>query len=475
MQTFRSPSAVLCIVASWLISGCYRDLDLAICRRDPANEVCHAETGADGSSSETDGADTALADSSVDSTMGDVGFDGDAVKGDDGAPDVVAQMDVSSKADGPSDVIALDGDTAAGDAAASDANPCAAVVCNAPPAALCLDGATRRTFAATGSCSGGTCAYAPIDSACPGGEFCSGGVCAAAPSCAGGLTCGADSCCTSLLVPGGTFKRSYDGATFNDPQYTATISDFRLDKYEITVGRFRKFVDAVVGGWKPAAGSGKHTHLNGGGGLNAGTEPGWDVAWNSYLPTSKASWDGAFAAGGGSETWTASSGANESRPMNCANWFQSVAFCIWDGGFLPSDAEWNYAAAGGNEQRKYPWGAMGPQPNATLAVYGCYFGGTGTCTDLTNLPSVGSAPAGNARWGHADLAGSLWEWTLDMRNTPYAVSTCNDCAYLSSDDNQVIRGGAFHNGASLILAAYRSVEAAGAKGGDIGARCARPR
>jgi hypothetical protein len=60
------------------------------------------------------------------------------------------------------------------------------------------------------------------------------------------------------------------------------VSGFRLDKYLVTVGRFRQFVDAWSGGagYTPPAGSGKHTHLNGGLGLanneNPGTyEPGW--------------------------------------------------------------------------------------------------------------------------------------------------------------------------------------------------------
>jgi formylglycine-generating enzyme len=105
------------------------------------------------------------------------------------------------------------------------------------------------------------------------------------PSCAGlAPTCGAngdEDCCASPAVTGGTFERSYyDGTAYSDPIYSATVSSFRLDKFEITVRRFRKFVDA--GAPAPAAGAGKHAHLNGGSGLVAadgGYEPGWDVAW----------------------------------------------------------------------------------------------------------------------------------------------------------------------------------------------------
>jgi formylglycine-generating enzyme len=75
----------------------------------------------------------------------------------------------------------------------------------------------------------------------------------------------------------------------------ATISGFRLDKYLVTVGRFRQFVGAwnKGSGWLPSAGSGKHTHLNGGLGLVdiaavSGTyEMGWDaIDWNpNVAPT----------------------------------------------------------------------------------------------------------------------------------------------------------------------------------------------
>jgi formylglycine-generating enzyme required for sulfatase activity len=58
-------------------------------------------------------------------------------------------------------------------------------------------------------------------------------------------------------VPGGTFYRSYDGLTHINNRNPATVSDFRLDTYEITVGRFRKFV-AVYSSDMIAEGAGKN-------------------------------------------------------------------------------------------------------------------------------------------------------------------------------------------------------------------------
>jgi len=291
------------------------------------------------------------------------------------------------------------------------------------------------------------------------------------PSCQGlAANCAGESCCTSPTVTGGTFNRS------NDASYPATVSSFQLDKYEVTVGRFRNFVTAVVGGWTPAAGSGKHTHLNSGAGLantGGGFEPGWDTAWNGNLPADKATWDGLSYLGcsGNYQTWTASSGANEARPINCVNWFQSAAFCIWDGGFLPSEAEWNYAAAGGNQQREYPWGAAVPGANASLAVYGCYFNGAGSCTPgATNIAPVGSVTAGNGLYGQSDLAGNVWEWNLDWF-TSYAA-TCNNCASTAASD-RVVRGGSFVGNASRLLSSYRYYFTPVSRVNYIGLRCAR--
>ncbi len=315
---------------------------------------------------------------------------------------------------------------------------------------------------------------------CGAGQNCSAGACVVVPpSCLGsamGQTdCGPsgnESCCTSLLVAGGTFSRSYDAVTagYTDAQYQATVSDFKLDKYEITVGRFRKFVDAVVAGWTPTAGSGKHVHLNAGSGLANGAtagayELGWSATWNANLPAVKATWDaaGSLSCDTSFHTWTSAAGANERRPIDCIDWYQAQAFCIWDGGFLPSEAEWNYAASGGTEQRVYPWGATAPTDQ--LAAY-C----GGSCSALQN---VGSKPTGNGKWGQSDLAGNVWEWTLDGFKAPYNETRCTNCSYLGASSYQATRGGSFSNGTTNLLASYRGGDPPSLRSNNHGARCAR--
>lgn len=305
--------------------------------------------------------------------------------------------------------------------------------------------------------------------------FCSAGACQSAPSCNGlPVNCGSganDNCCTSLVVAGGDFNRN------NDSSAPATVSTFRLDKYEVTVGRFRKFVDAVVAGWLPAAGSGKHTHLNGGAGLRnslgTGNETGWDSAGNTTLPNVKATWDGTsgLACFAPYHSWTATSGANETRPITCVNWYQAQAFCLWDGGFLPSDAEASYAASGGNAQRTYPWGEAVPGANASLAIYGCYYNGTGMCSGVTNIAPVGSVPAGDGIFKQSDLSGNVWEFVFDWSGQNI-IQPCTDCAQTSVGDYRTMRGGSFTYGAeyltSDIFAAFNGVRDVG-----VGLRCAR--
>jgi formylglycine-generating enzyme required for sulfatase activity len=264
-----------------------------------------------------------------------------------------------------------------------------------------------------------------------------------------------------------------------------TISGFRLDKYLVTVGRFRQFVNAVLPpdggtGWLPAAGSGKHTHLNGGKGLADSANPGsFETGWvasdnGNIMPTN----ENLIACNPTYSTWTSTAGGQETLPMNCINWYEAYAFCIWDGGFLPSEAEFEYASAGGIQQREYPWGSTAPGTANQYAIYDCnYPSGPGSCTALTNIAPVGTASLGAGLWGQLDLVGDPDEWILDS-NAPY-VDPCTDCAFMAGGSGQgrtaVIRGGFFEDSSTLNLkSSYRNEGLyATDREESFGVRCAR--
>jgi len=297
---------------------------------------------------------------------------------------------------------------------------------------------------------------------------------------------GTESCCTSLGVPGGTYNRTYTntGAGPTGEADPATVSSFRLDKYLVTVGRFRQFVAAWNGGagYLPAAGSGKHAHLNGGQGLansgaGGGYEPGWDATdWNNTTDINPTNAN--LSSCSPSSTWTNTAGTQENLPINCVTWWESEAFCIWDGGFLPSEAEWEYAAAGGSQQLEYPWGsaALGtacPGTGCEYAIYNCdYPDGAGSCTGVSNIAPVGYASLGVAPWGQLDMAGEVFEWNLDWYASPY--DSCTDCGDTTVASDRVVRGGYVDFGfSSGLLPPTRNSGAPTVRSGNFGFRCSR--
>jgi formylglycine-generating enzyme required for sulfatase activity len=292
------------------------------------------------------------------------------------------------------------------------------------------------------------------------------------------------SCCASQDVPGGTFYLSYDGVTENhtSKSYPRSVSGFRLDRYEVTLGRFRPFVNAVSADagvlWLPEPGSGKHTHLNGGNGLRnpsvdggGAFESGWDPAWNAEL---RALSTKLLQCGGIESTWTPHFDGHDNEPVNCLTWVEAYAFCIWDGGFLPTEAEWNYAAAAGAEQRVYPWG------NADA---GCSYAEFVSGTPCQMSPqNVGLDPLGDSLFGQADMAGGLLEWTLDAFHADLATTPQTDVAVTDIGDAgadaatatlRVQRGGSFVSDSQYILTAQRGSSAARDRSFVAGVRCAR--
>jgi formylglycine-generating enzyme len=418
---------------------------------------------------------------------------------------------------------ATDGDATGGDATSKDASPADASSSDADSspdvdsspdagsssdAGSCQDGARQCRFNGVQTCMAGSWGDAV---ACPSSTpNCVAGVCAQPPSCQvstlGTTNCGAggsatESCCASPEVPGGTYYRTYDplaadgGITLAadggpageaDP---ATVSDFRLDKYLVTVGRFRQYVNYLAGGGAPPTnGSGKHVHLNGGQGLVIVNAPGasefqYEQGWYAGVPTPidenvklGLMNNGVNLTACGpvnstdNTTWTLSPGANENLPVGCVTWYEAYGFCIWDGGFLPSEAEWGYAAAGGSQQREYPWGATAPGTENQYEIYcgdgQCYYE---SAQDGGPVAPVGTPSLGVGRWGQLDLAGEMKEWMLDFYNSGYA-DPCTDCGgYSQASDIPGVH--VYRDWAGSPLSTYRGP--GHLEHSDGGFRCAR--
>jgi formylglycine-generating enzyme required for sulfatase activity len=259
-------------------------------------------------------------------------------------------------------------------------------------------------------------------------------------------------------VPFGNFGR---GGSLEAGGTLAGVSSFYLDKYEVTVERFGEFIDNYDA-WRaaghPQEGAAAYPPIPG---------SGWHTRWNNALPESSAAF-GARVSDcfslpffstflHSSENPTAS---NANLPMNCLSWFEAFAFCAWDGGRLPTELEWEFAAAGGEQNRVYPWGSS-PDPTPDLAEYSCGLnappdtggevlalgdGGAdasvavATC-ELPDLLPVGSKPLGAGRFGHLDLAGSLAEWVLD--GGARYPDGCFNCAEIATESHRMFRGGSW--------------------------------
>jgi len=236
------------------------------------------------------------------------------------------------------------------------------------------------------------------------------------------------------------------------------------------VGRFRAFVDAGMGTQSspPLLGSGAHANIAG---------SGWDASWNTSLVADKAALIAAVKCSSTYPTWTDTPAANEHRPMNCVTWYEAMAFCAWDGGYLATEAEWNYAATGGDQQRAYPWsspaGSLTRLDGSHASYYdgtNCVGDGTAGCT-LTDLVAVGTKPLGDGRWGQSDLAGNVFEWTLDWYAT--YVIPCTNCADATPALYRVIRGGSFNSDTPTLRVGYRDYYIPTNRPNYVGVRCAR--
>ena len=218
----------------------------------------------------------------------------------------------------------------------------------------------------------------------------------------------------AVLVPAGSFSMGDDEES---PRREIHLDAFHIDSYEITTGRFAKFL-AATGALRPPEG---WEALD----LNRGDE----------------------------------------LPVVGVDWHDADAYCRWAGKRLPTEAEWEKAARG-SDGRRYPWGDALPtldRANHLNASAEAYDGG---------LARVGSHPAGRSPFGVHDLAGNAAEWVADWYSERFPVAAVRNPQGPQSGTDKVIRGGGRFDPAERISTTKRYRGTPDLRSEDIGFRCA---
>jgi formylglycine-generating enzyme required for sulfatase activity len=265
-------------------------------------------------------------------------------------------------------------------------------------------------------------------------------------------------------IPAGEFLMgSSDDEDADDdekPQHRVRITrPFYLGTTEVTVGQFRRFVEAM--GYRTEA------ERNGRGGR------GWNESRATFEVDPKYTWrDPGFP-------------QTDEHPVTNVSWNDAVAFCEWLSRTeattyrLPTEAEWEYACRAGTTTRY----SSGADPE-TLAAVGNVADGTARAkfpnwksTIVARDGHVFTAPGGTFRanaWGLHDMHGNVWEWCLDgYDGRYYEQSPGADPTGPSQASRRVYRGGSWADDPRYARSARRVPVKPDYREYDVGFRVAR--
>ncbi len=262
-----------------------------------------------------------------------------------------------------------------------------------------------------------------------------------------------------ITLPGGTFRMGTDDADANPgdaegPVREITVAPFAIDAYALTNARFAVFVEQT--GYRTQAETFGWTYVFAKflpGPLRKASRRPPHTPW--WCAVAKAAWNTPEGPGSDLEDrWD--------HPVVHLTWHDAQAFCRWAGARLPTEEEWEYAARGGVDQARSPWGnELTPDGKHQCNIWQGTFPFRNTEEDgfAGTAPVHAFSPNG---FGLYNVAGNVWEWSAD----PWTPE---------GPDRRAMRGGSYlcHDSyCNRYRVAARTSNTADSSAGNVGLRLA---